>query len=58
MLENINAKIEGLSSYVKNQLRFNKIIETQLAQFIADIPVNNERKISEQPENSFEKLMR
>jgi hypothetical protein len=28
MLENINAKIEGLSSSVKNQLHFNKMIET------------------------------
>jgi len=31
MIENINFKIEGLSSSVKNQLSFNKMIETQLA---------------------------
>jgi hypothetical protein len=30
MLENINIKIEGLTS-IKNQLSFNKMIETQLA---------------------------
>jgi len=28
MLENINSKIETLSSLVKNQLSFNKMIET------------------------------
>jgi hypothetical protein len=31
MLENINSKIEGLNFSVKNQLSFNKMIETQLA---------------------------
>jgi hypothetical protein len=45
MLENINFKIEGLSSFVKNQLSFNKMIETQLAQIAASIPVSNEGKI-------------
>jgi len=28
MLENIKTKIEGLASFVKNQLSFNKMIET------------------------------
>jgi len=28
MVENINSKIENLSSSVKNQLSFNKMIET------------------------------
>jgi preprotein translocase subunit Sec63 len=56
MLENINSKIEGLSSSVKNQLSFNKMIETQLAQIVAAIPINNEWNILEQPENSFEKV--
>ena len=31
ILENINAKVETLSSTLKNQLSFNKMIETQLA---------------------------
>jgi len=31
MIENINSKLENLSSSVKNQLRFNKMIETQIA---------------------------
>jgi hypothetical protein len=41
ILENINSKIEGLSSTIKNQLSFNKMIETQIAQVAATIP-NNE----------------
>jgi hypothetical protein len=56
MLENINFKIEGLSSSIQNQLSFNKMIETKLAQIAASIPVNNEGKILGQLENSFEKV--
>ena len=57
MLENINFKIEGLSSSVQNQLSFNKMIETKLAQIAAAVPINNEGKILGQPKNSLEKLM-
>jgi hypothetical protein len=39
MLEIMNSKIEGLTSSIKNQLSFNKRIETQLAQFVAAIPI-------------------
>ena len=56
MIENINFKIEGLSSSVKNQLSFTKMIESKLAQIAAVIPVNNEGKIPGQPENSIEKV--
>ena len=56
MLENIYFKIEGLSSSVQNQLSFNKMIETKLAQIAAAIPINNEGKIPGQPENSLEKV--
>jgi hypothetical protein len=31
MLENINSQIESLSFAVKNQLSFNKMIETQIS---------------------------
>ena len=31
MIENINSKLENLSSSIKNQLSFNKMIETQIA---------------------------
>jgi hypothetical protein len=56
MLENINSKIESLSSSVKNQLSFNKMIETQLAQIATAIPVNHSGKIPRQLENSFENV--
>ena len=54
MIENINSKLENLSSTVKNQLSFNKMIETQIAQIAAAILVNNTGKIPGQPENSPE----
>ena len=37
MLENINAKLDDFSSAIKNQLSFNKMLETQLAQFATAI---------------------
>jgi hypothetical protein len=49
ILENINLKIESLASSIKNQLSFNKMIGTQLAQVAAAIPVNNTRKFPGQP---------
>jgi hypothetical protein len=56
ILENINIKIEGLTSSVKNQLSFNKIFETQLAQLVAAIPINNAGKILRQPKDSLENV--
>ena len=38
ILENINAKLDNFSSAIKNQLSFNKMLETQLAQLAAAIP--------------------
>jgi len=38
MLENINVKLNDFSSALKNQLSFNTMIETQLAQIAATIP--------------------
>ena len=52
IFENINSKLENLSSSVKNQLSFNKMIETQIAQIVAAIPVNHSGQIPGQPENS------
>ena len=54
MFENINSKLENLSSSVKNQLSFNKMIETQIAQIAVAIPINHSGKIPGQPENSPE----
>jgi hypothetical protein len=37
-LESLNIKIDGLSSSLKDQLGFNKMLETQLAQLAALVP--------------------
>ena len=44
-LESLNVKLEALSSTLKNQLSFNKMIETQLAQIVASLQVVESRKI-------------
>ena len=54
VLENINAKVETVSSALKNQLSFNKIIETQLAQIAAAVPAAESGKIPGQPESPVE----
>ena len=56
ILENINSQIEGLTSTVKNQLSFNKMIEIQLAQIAAAIPIDSNGKIPAQPKNSHENV--
>ena len=45
-LENLNVKIKTLSSTLKNQLSFNKMIETQI---VASLPAAESRKIPRQP---------
>ena len=54
ILESINAKVETLSSTLKNQLSFNKMLETQLALIAAAVPVSEFGKISGQPESPIE----
>ena len=54
ILEDINAKVETLSSTLKNQLSFNKIKETQLAQIVAFVLVSESGKIPGQPESPVE----
>ena len=54
MLKNINSQIESLSSAVKNQLSFNKMIKTQISQIAVAIPGNQSGKIPGLPENSLE----
>ena len=56
MLENINSQIESLSSAVKNQLSFNKMIETQISQIAAAIPIDHSGKTLGQPENSLKNV--
>ena len=54
MLENINAKLDDFSSATKNQLSFNKMLETQLAQLAAAIPSFEKGKIPSKPEEFME----
>src|SRR6185503_10570878 len=54
ILESINAKVETLSSALKNQLSFDKMIETQLAQIAAVVPISESGKIPGQPESPVE----
>ena len=56
MIENINSKLANLSSSMKKQLIFNKMIEIKLAQIATAIPDNIEEKIPGQPKNSLEKV--
>ena len=56
ILENINSQIEGLTSAVKKQISFNKMVESQLAKIADTIPISNDGKIPAQPKNSCEKV--
>ena len=56
ILESINARIEVVSSSVKNQLSFNKMLETQLTQLAAAMPVSEPGRILGQPETSHESV--
>ena len=56
MIENINSKLENLSSSVKNQLSFNKMIETQVAQIAIALPIFVSVKILGQPKTSLESI--
>jgi hypothetical protein len=52
MMENINSKLEGFSFAIKNQLSFNKKLETQLAQLAVVVPSFKKGRIlgkSEEP---------
>jgi len=55
-LESLNVKIETLSSTLKNQLSFNKMIETQLAQIAATVPAIENGKIPGQSETRVENV--
>ena len=56
-LESINVKLETLSSTLKNQLSFNKMIETQLAQIATSLPAVESGKIPGQLWRNHPKLL-
>jgi len=55
-LETIQTKFDGISTTIKNQLSFNKILETQHAQLVAATPTVDIGKIQGQPEFSLESV--
>ena len=50
----VSTKLKLFLLLIKNQLSFNKMIETQLAQLAAAAPVSKDGKIPGQPESSVE----
>ena len=50
ILESMAAQLEEFNSIIKNQLSFNKMIETQVAQLASSCPNVNTGKLPEQPE--------
>ena len=56
-MEIIHAKMDGFSIAMKNQLSFNKTLETQLAQLAAATPAAELEKIPGQPESTVESNM-
>jgi len=54
-LQSLIIKTETLSTTLKNQLSFSKIIETKLAQIVASVPSAESGKIMGQPETLVEK---
>jgi hypothetical protein len=55
-LESLNVKLETLSSMLKNQLSFNKMIETQLAQIAAALPPVESGNFPRQSETPVENV--
>ena len=55
-LETIRAKLDGFSTAIKDQLSFNKMLETQLAQLAAATPAFDIGKIPGQPESTLESV--
>jgi hypothetical protein len=54
VFENLNSTIESFTTAMKNQLSFNKMIETQLAQLATSLPSSESGGIPGQPEPTRE----
>jgi predicted alpha/beta-fold hydrolase len=50
-LENINTRMDTFAFAIKNQHSFNKMIESQIAQLVATVPLLDKCKIMWQPED-------
>jgi len=55
-LETIRAKLDGFYTAIKDQLSFNKMLKTQLAQLTAATPAVDIGKIPGQPESTLESV--
>ena len=51
ILENINNRLDSFSFIIKNQHSFNKMIESQIAQLVAAVPLTDKGKILGQPKD-------
>jgi uncharacterized coiled-coil protein SlyX len=51
LLENINTRMDSFTSAIKNQHSFNKMIESQISQLVAFVPVTERGKIPRKPED-------
>jgi hypothetical protein len=51
VLETINNRMDNFSTAIKNQLSFNKMLESQLQQLANVVPLANQGRISGQPED-------
>ena len=56
ILENLSEKLDSFNSTMKNQLSFNKMLETQLAQLAAAVPSFEQGKILGKPEDPIESV--
>jgi hypothetical protein len=56
VLVNINVKLYGFTFAFQNQLSFNKMIESQLAQLASLVPANESGRIPGQPDSSVENV--
>ena len=54
ILENLSEKMGSFNSSMKNQLSFNKMLETQLAQLAAAVPSFEQGKILGKPKDPIE----
>jgi hypothetical protein len=50
ILESINNRMDSFTSAIKNQLSFNKMIESQIPQLAASVPMAKKGKILENPD--------
>jgi len=56
ILESLSEKMDNFNSAIKNQLRFNKMLETQLAQLVATVPSYEQGRIPGKPKDPLDSV--